>query len=158
MVGLLEDVKILDFGMAGVGPWANTLLGIMGAKVIKIERPDGDVIQNQAPLQNGLSVAYSAWNMSKKTATLDLKSSEGFESLQQLLKETDVICENQRPGAMNRLGLSFEDVRKINPNIVYASSPAWGFDGPMVRWPGIDSDVQVFFRLCQPHWRRRWET
>ena len=144
MAGLLEGINILDFGMAGVGPWANTLLGLMGANVIKIERPDGDVIQFQAPLQNGLSVAYSAWNMSKKNATLNLKVPEGHQALEHLLKQADVICENQRPGAMNRLGLSFEDVRKINPKIVYASSPAWGFDGPMANWPGVDSDVQVF--------------
>lgn len=144
MGGPLEGVNVLDLGQAGVGPWACSLLGMLGANVMKVERPEGDLIRNQPPFKKGLGVGYTAWNMAKKGSTFNLKDPEHLKALEPMVKEADAICENLRPGVMDRLGLGFKGASAINPKIVYASSPAWGFDGPMVTWPGVDADVQAF--------------
>ena len=140
--GLLEGVNVLDVGQAGVGPWACTLLGMLGADVIKVERPEGDVIGKQPPFQRGVGVAYTAWNMCKKAAVLNLKDPSHRQALEPLVKEADVVCENLRPGVMKRLGLGYDEARALNDGVVYASSPAWGPRGPMATWPGVDADVQ----------------
>jgi formyl-CoA transferase len=144
MTGPLDGLKVLDFGAAGVGPWAASLLGFLGANVLKVERPEGEVIRTQAPFQKGVSVAYSAWNMAKKSAEFDMKVPAGRAALEPLLREADVVTANLRPGVMERLGLGYHDVRTLNPAIVYASSPGWGVSGPMEGVPGGDSDFQAF--------------
>lgn len=144
MGGPLEGLNVLDFGQAGVGPWAASLLGFLGANVLKIERPEGEIIRTQAPFKNGLAVAYTAWNMAKKGAVVDLKDPAGRAALAPLIKQADVITANLRPGVMERLGLGFQEVSKLNPAIVAASSPGWGTSGPMMAFPGGDPDFQAF--------------
>ena len=143
MNGPLEGVNVLDLGQAGVGPWACTLLGMLGANVLKVERPEGDVSHNQPPFKNGLTVSYTDWNMTKKGATFNLKDPLEHQSVAALVQEADAICENLRPGVMERLALDYPVARDLNSRIVYASSPAWGFSGPMAGWPGVDADVQA---------------
>ena len=142
MSGPLEGVNMVDFGQAGVGPWACTLLGMLGANVLKVERPEGDVSHGQPPLKNGLTVSYTDWNMAKKGSIFDLKDPGGRKTMEPLVREADVVCENLRPGVMDRLGFGYEGCRSLNPAIVYGASPAWGLDGPMASWPGVDADVQ----------------
>lgn len=144
MSGPLEGVNVLDFGAAGVGPWAASLLGFLGANVLKVERPEGEVIRSQAPFQRGVSVAYTAWNMSKKAAEFDMKNPEGKAALEPLIREADVMTANLRPGVMERLGLGYKDASRINPAVVFASSPGWGESGPMTNVPGGDPDFQAF--------------
>lgn len=144
MSGPLEGINALDFGQAGVGPWAGTLLSWLGANVIKIERPEGDVILGQAPRMNGLGVGYSVWNMSKKSAILDLKTPEGRKALEPLVRSADIVSENLRPGVLDRLGAGFAAVSAINPRIVYGRSPGWGLTGPLADNPGTDADFQAF--------------
>src|SRR5262249_41114392 len=108
MGGPLEGVNILDFGAAGVGPPGARLLGFLGANVVKVERPEGEVIRNQAPFQRGVSVAFTAWNMSKKSAEFDMKDPEGKAGLEPLIKQADVMMANLRPGVLDRLGLGYQ--------------------------------------------------
>ncbi|MBI2165644.1 MAG: CoA transferase [Chloroflexi bacterium] len=144
MGGPLAGVNVLDFGQAAVGPWAGTLLGFLGANVLKVERPEGEIIRTQPPFQKGLAIAYTAWNMNKKGAVFNMKDPREFKLLEPLVKEADVISENLRPGVMDRLGLGYETAKAINPRVIYASSPGWGFSGPMVNFPGGDPDFQAF--------------
>lgn len=144
MGGPLEGVNVLDFGAAGVGPWAASLLGFLGANVVKVERPEGEVIRNQAPFQRGVSVAYTAWNMSKKSAEFDMKDPAGKAGLEPLIKQADVMMANLRPGVLERLGLGYQAAVALNPNVVYGSSPGWGDSGPMTNVPGGDPDFQAY--------------
>ncbi|MCC6420540.1 MAG: CoA transferase, partial [Gemmataceae bacterium] len=144
MAGPLTGVNVLDFGQAGVGPWSASLLGFLGANVLKIERPEGDTIRSQQPTQRGLAVAYTVWNMSKKGAILNLKDPRSRTVIDPLIQQADVIVENLRPRVMDRLGLGFQAVKELNPKIVYASSPGWGATGPMASLPGVDADFQAF--------------
>lgn len=144
MPGPLEGVRILDVGTAGVGPWAATLLALLGADVVKIESPAGDRHRYQLPLQRGLSTTYTSLNLNKRTAILDLKSPEMAAVRERLLKQADVVMDNLRPGVVDRLGCGFAAAQAINPRLVSASSPAWGESGPLRDIPALDPQVQVF--------------
>lgn len=144
MDGLLNGLNVLDFGRGAVGPWAASLLGSMGANVVKVESPEGEAMLRQLPRQNGYAVAYIAWNANKKGIALDLKLPQERLRMQKLVLDADVIMGNLRPGALDGLGLSFQDAIAINPEVVYASCPGWGFSGPMRDMIGGDPDFQAF--------------
>ena len=151
MRGLLNGVNILDFGRGAVGPWAASLLGCMGANVIKVESPQGEDMLRQQPTQLGHGVAYTVWNANKKGMVLDLKSSDSRPHLERLVREADLVMENLTPEAMTRLGAEYESLRAINPHIVYASSPGWGYSGPMKDLPAGDPDFQAFSGFASPN-------
>jgi len=142
--GSLDGINVLDFGLGGAGPWAAVLLGYLGANVIKVERPDGDYQQRQLPLQNGFSLGYTDWNMSKKAFQLDLKSSSGQAAMRPIVQETDVVMGNLRPGKMGNIGMSYEAVAQVNPLIVHATCPGWGEEGPLADLPFHDGQSQAF--------------
>ncbi|MBI2165309.1 MAG: CoA transferase [Chloroflexi bacterium] len=144
MKGLLKGLNILDCGRAAVGPWGVSLLGAMGANVIRVESPEGDAMFKQMPLQRGYAVAYTVWNANKKGIILDLKSPDARPHLRRLVEQADVIMENLTPETMGRLGLGYEEAKAINPRIVYASSPGWGTSGPMKDLAAGDPDFQAF--------------
>ena len=144
MPGPLKGVNVLDVGTAAVGPWAATLLGYLGANVIKVESPAGDRHLYQPPLQNKLSTTYTIGNLNKLASVLDLKAAETQESLNRLIFQANVVVDNLRPGVVNRLGLGYDAITKLNPDIISASSPAWGEQGPMQRLPAFDLQVQMF--------------
>ncbi len=144
MSGPLEGVNVLEMCAAGVGPFSTSILGALGANVVKIEPPSGDVISIMAPYQQGISAVYTQVNLNKRSVTADLKTPEGRALGESLLKEADVFVENMRPGRVGALGLGYERALELNPRIVYASCPAWGFTGPMTDLPGIDGHVQLF--------------
>ena len=131
MNGLLNGINVLDFGRAAVGPWAASLLGSMGANVIRVESPDGDGMLAQQPLQGGYGVAYTIYNANKKGLILDLKSPDSEPHLKRLVEKADLIIENLTPGALERIGIGYEDAKAMNPSIVYASCPGWGYSGPI---------------------------
>jgi len=141
---MLEGIKILDLSRALAGPYCTMLLGDMGADVIKIERPGkGDDSRAWGPpFIEGESAYFLSVNRNKKSITLNLKSKKGKEILFKLIKISDVLIETNRPGVMEKLGLSFEEVKEVNPKIVYCSISGFGQTGPYKLRPGFDQVIQ----------------
>ena len=154
----LDNVRILDFTIMMAGPHGTMMLGDLGAEIIKVERaahlggPSGRVDERYGlhggygknPEENTwYASSFIAHNRNKKSIALDLKTPEGREIILRLVKSCDVVYENFRPGALDRLGLGYEDCRRINPSIIYASATGYGPDGPYVNWPGQDLIVQA---------------
>jgi crotonobetainyl-CoA:carnitine CoA-transferase CaiB-like acyl-CoA transferase len=144
MNGLLNGINVLDFGRAAVGPWAASLLGSMGANVIRVESPEGDGMLKQQPLQRGYGVAYTIYNANKKGLILDLKSPDSDPHFRRLVEKADLIIENLTPGALERIGAGYEAAKAMNPTIVYASCPGWGYSGPIKDLAAGDPDFQAF--------------
>ncbi len=141
---MLEGIKVLDLSRALAGPYCTMLLGDMGADVIKIERPGkGDDSRAWGPpFIEGESAYFLSINRNKKSITLNLKSEKGKEILFKLIKISDVLIETNRPGVMEKLGLSFEEVKNVNPKIVYCSISGFGQTGPYKLRPGFDQVIQ----------------
>ena len=128
----LEGIKIIDLSQAYAGPFATQNLADHGAEVIKIERPGaGDQVRTWKPIKNGESGFHVMLNRNKKGMTLDLKQEDGKEILRKLLADADVIVENYKLGVMDRLGFSYEEMKKINPGIIYANITGFGINGPL---------------------------
>lgn len=144
MAGPLHDIKIFDITQAGVGPWATMILAAMGADVIKLEPPGGDRILGTKPRYSDLSVVYMQCNLGKRSAFANLRSPEGQEMARRLLKDADVFAENHKWGTVEKFGLSYEEVAKINPRIVYGNYPGWGSTGPMKDRGSADPSAQAF--------------
>ena len=140
----LEGIRILDLTRVLSGPYCTMLLGDLGAEVIKVERPgEGDDTRSFAPPFQGDQAAYFlSINRNKKSITLDMKSEHGKEILWRLLDLSDVLVENFRPGAMERLGFGYEAVTKRRPAIIYCSISGFGDSGPQKDRPGYDVIVQ----------------
>lgn len=137
--GLLDGVKVLDLTRVLAGPYCGMMLADMGAEVIKIEMPGrGDDARRNAPIVNGESAYYMNLNRNKKGMTLNLKSEEGKRIFRELVKQSDIVLENYRPGVMEKLGLGYEELRKINPAIVYGAVSGFGHYGPYSKRPGYD--------------------
>lgn len=130
--GALEGVKVLDFTQYLSGPHGTSILSELGAEVIKIEMPGRGEPERQAmpKTPKGESYQFFSYNRGKKSITLNLKHPKGLEIAKQLAAKADVLVENFAPGGMERLGLSYGEVRKINPRIIYASISGFGQTGP----------------------------
>lgn len=131
MNGPLQGLRVLDFSIMAAGPFTGVLLGELGAEVIKIEPPAGDGTRWVQPLQHGMGTNYIAMNVNKRGVVLDLKSDEGAGAARGLVAEADVLVQNFRVGAMGRLGLGFEELRAVNPRLVYCSISGFGSVGPL---------------------------
>jgi crotonobetainyl-CoA:carnitine CoA-transferase CaiB-like acyl-CoA transferase len=140
----LAGVKVLDCGTAGVGPWAATLLGYLGANVVKVEPPGGEMAQQMYPRRQGVGTAYTAFNSDQQVVTLDLKNSDDFKQFEDLVRDSDVLIENFRSGVAQRLGIDYASVSALNPLLVYGSSSAWGNRGPMRDLAAVDPHLQAF--------------
>ena len=140
----LEGIRILDLTRVLSGPYCTMLLGDLGAEVIKVERPgEGDDTRSFAPPFQGDQAAYFlSVNRNKKSITLDMKSEQGKEILWRLLDLSDVLVENFRPGAMERLGFGYEAVSDRRPAIIYCSISGFGDSGPQRDRAGYDVIVQ----------------
>ncbi len=135
----LKDITVVECSTFVTGPYAASLLGDLGARVIKIESPpDGDPYRYFAP-DPFFSFNFAHLNRNKESLALDLKSSKGKEIGIELLKRADVFVENFRPGTAERLGLGYEVLRGINPRLVYCSISAFGQTGPYANKPGFDT-------------------
>ncbi|WP_411374974.1 CaiB/BaiF CoA transferase family protein [Arthrobacter sp. MPF02] len=125
-------------------PFATMQLADLGARVIKIENPDGgEQTRATGPLINGESSPFVRLNRNKESVTIDLKSPAGKAAFEKLAREADVVVENLRPGAMRRLGLTYEDLALENRGLIYASASGWGQDGPLAHLPGLDIMAQA---------------
>src|SRR3954454_25087706 len=138
----LSGILVLDFTTLLPGPLATLMLADAGAEVIKIERPEGEDMRAGAPRLGGEAAAFALLNRGKKGITLDLKNEKDRSRLRPLLEKVDVLVEQFRPGVMSRLKLGFEDVRKINPRIVYCSISGYGQEGPRAGEAGHDINYQ----------------
>lgn len=138
-IGALEGIRVLDLTRVLAGPFAAMMLADMGAEVIKIEIPNrGDDSRAFGPFINGESAYYMNLNRNKKGVTLDLKKPEGKEIFLEMVKRSDVVVENYRPGTMEKLGLGYETLREVNEGIVYAAVSGFGHYGPYMKRPGYD--------------------
>jgi formyl-CoA transferase len=136
---VLEGVFVVDLGRVVAGPMCSQMLADMGARVIKVEPPEGDGGRFSPPYNNGESGYYMAVNRNKEGIVLNLEEEEAREFLWELIKKADVLVENYRPGVMEKLGFSYEKVKEVNPKIVYASVSAYGQYGPYKKLPGFDT-------------------
>src|SRR5262245_2236899 len=134
----LKDILVLDFTTLLPGPLATLMLAEAGAEVIKIERPGGEDMRAYPPRFDGFSAAFAMINRGKKSMTFDLARADERARLRPLIESADVLVEQFRPGVMGRLGLSYGDVRKINPRLVYCSITGYGQDGPRAGEAGHD--------------------
>ena len=150
--GILDGVKVLDLSRMLSGPYATMLLADHGAEVIKIESAEGDSSRRSGPFkENDTKKDWSGYfislNRNKKSICLNLKKKDDLNFLKKLIKDVDVLVENFRPDVMERLGLSFEEVSKINPRIVYGSISGFGTDifgkSPYKNWPSYDVVAQA---------------
>jgi CoA:oxalate CoA-transferase len=131
----LDRVRVLDFTTTIAGPHCARLLADLGADVIKIEAPEGDMMRSRLPLRGGASTSYGQLNTGKKSLVLDLKRPEAVEVVHRLVKTADVVVENFRPGVMARFGLDYEKLREVNPAIVYCAISGYGQTGPSAGRP-----------------------
>jgi len=140
----LEGIRVIDLTRVLAGPFCTMILGDLGAEVIKIERPKtGDDTRAYGPFIKGESGYFMSVNRNKKSITLNLKSSKGKEILEELIKKSDILVENFRPGTMERLGFGYENIKLINPSLIYAAISGFGHSGPYYGKPAYDLLVQA---------------
>ena len=131
--GALEGVRILDFTHVYQGPVCTQLLADFGAEVIKVERPGmGDWSRQWGPFVTDVSLPFAGLNRNKRSLALNLKDDRGLQIMHKLVTQSDVLVHNFRPGAMEKLGLGYDDASRLNPRLVYATSSGWGDAGPYV--------------------------
>ena len=143
---LLEGFRVIDVSQYAPGPYCSLLLADLGAEVFKVEPPGGEPMRRIGPIEeDGISGWYKVLNRSKKVIELDLKSEEGSKAFERLVASSDALLESYRPGVLDRLGFSEENITKINPKIVVCSLSGWGKTGPYSSRAGHDLN---YMALC----------
>ena len=138
MTQALQDIKVIDMATLFAGPMAATMLGDFGADVIKIEHPkNGDPVRTHGSSKNGVGLWWKMLARNKKSVTLYLGSPEGQEIFKKLVKDADVVIENFRPGTLEKWGLGYDELAKINPRLVLARVTGFGQIGPYATRPGF---------------------
>jgi crotonobetainyl-CoA:carnitine CoA-transferase CaiB-like acyl-CoA transferase len=140
--GPLAGYRILEFGANFTGPFATMLLGDQGADVIKVESPQGDQIRYSTSARGGISAAFISTNRNKRSVVLDTKKPEAIAAFRRLVKTCDVVVQNFRPGVVDRLGLGYEDLRKVREDLIYVSISGFGSDGPYSKQRVYDPVIQ----------------
>lgn len=146
--GPLSGLLVIDLTHVINGPFGTMVLADLGARVIKVEAPGhGDDTRQNGPWRDGKSVYYANVNRGKESIVLDLKDQRDRALLVNMLKRADVLAENYRPGVMERLGFSWEQLQQINPRLIYASSSGFGHTGPLASAPAYDTIIQAMSGL-----------
>ena len=142
-MGPLESVKIIDLTSMISGPMGAMILADQGAEVIKVEPLAGEQLRHMAAPHNGVNAPFYSCNRGKKSLAIDLKSEEGKEVLLKLVKESDVFMQNFRPGTTDRMGFGYEELKKINPSLIYLSISGFGNEGPYAQSRVYDPVIQA---------------
>ena len=139
----MDGLTVLDFSHALAGPYCTMLMAAYGAKVIKVEGPEGDIGRTWGPPFNGTDASYFVGlNSGKQSLAIDLKTPEGLEVCRKLAAQADILVENFRPGTMNRLGLDYASLSAANPRLIYVSISGYGQTGPRRLEPAMDLIIQ----------------
>jgi len=140
----LHGIRVLDLSRVLAGPYCTMVLGDLGADVIKVESPEGDETRGWGPpFASGESAYYLCVNRNKRSIVLDFKTEAGRAILHELVKRSDVLVENFRPGTLARFALDFDSVAAVNPNLIYCSITGFGQTGPLRDKPGYDFMIQA---------------
>lgn len=148
MTGPLSGFKILDLSAVLSGPLATTWLCDQGAEVIKVETFDGDIMRHTQASTDGLTTVFVSSNRGKKGIAIDLKSAAGVDAVKRMVVDVDVVVQNFRPGAVERMGLDYETLKTINPSIVYCSISGFGNKGPYANKRVYDPIIQAISGLA----------
>ena len=148
MPGPLDGIRVLDLTTMVSGPVATMMLADQGADVIKIEAPAGDIMRQYGVVHRGMSAAFLSCNRSKRSLCVDLKTAEGLAIVRKLAATADVLVQNFRPGAIERMGLGEDVVRALKPDIVFVSISGFGESGPYAHQRVYDSVIQALCGLC----------
>lgn len=146
MQGPLAGIKVIEIGQALAGPLAGAIMADMGADVIKIEKPDGgdDARSWGPPFIEEASIMFHVTNRNKRSVTLDMKNAADVEKLKLLVRDADILIQNLRSGVVADLGIGPDDLRAINPRLIYCSIWAFGPKGPLSKAPGFDPLLQAY--------------
>jgi formyl-CoA transferase len=140
----LQGIRVLDLSRVLAGPYCTMVLGDLGADVIKVESPEGDETRSWGPpFADGESAYYLCVNRNKRSIVVDFKTDHGQEILHQLIRRSDVLVENFRPGTLARFSLDFESASRLNPKLIYCSISGFGQTGPLRDKPGYDFMIQA---------------
>lgn len=139
----LVGIKVLDATSNIAGPWGGTVLGDLGAEVLKIETPSGDPARFMAPSDGDRSAYFHIVNRNKDVLTVDLKTSEGLAKIQELLDECDVFLTNFLPAQLEKFGLQPAELMKVRPQLIIGNLSSYGSTGPSAQWPGYDATLQA---------------
>ncbi len=139
----LEDVRVLDFTAVIAGSYCTRMMADLGASVIKVESPGGEILRHAGPLRGSVSALFSALNSGKMSFSLDLKQPAAIDLCKRLVETHDVVVENYSPGVMHRLGLDYETLSAINPRLVMCSVSGYGQSGPEAARPAYAPIVQA---------------
>ncbi len=141
--GPLQGIRVIDLTTVMFGPYCTQIMGEMGADVIKVESPEGDIgRQTGASRSKGMSVAHLMKGRNKRSLVLDLKQPAGLEALQRLTQSADVFVHNMRPQATRKLGIGYDAVAAWKPDIIYAAATGFGESGPYAERPAYDDLIQ----------------
>ena len=135
MRNAFDRLRVIDFTTTIAGPHCTRLLSDIGAEVIKIEPPEGDMMRARPPLRNGASTSFGQLNTGKKSVVLDLKRPEAIEIVRRLVGTADVLVENFRPGVMRRFGLDYPALKELKPELIYCAISGYGQTGPSASLP-----------------------
>jgi CoA:oxalate CoA-transferase len=131
----LHGLRVLDFSTTIAGPHCSRLLADMGADVIKVEAPEGDLMRSRPVQRDGAGTMFGQLNAGKRSIVLDLKRPESIDAIKKLVAKVDVVLENYRPGVMKRLGIDYPELAKVNPRLVYCAISGYGQTGPAAGRP-----------------------
>jgi CoA:oxalate CoA-transferase len=131
----LHGLRVLDFSTTIAGPHCSRLLADMGADVVKVESPEGDLMRSRPVQRDGAGTMFGQLNAGKRSIVLDLKRPESIAAIKKLVAKVDVVLENYRPGVMKRLGIDYPELAKVNPRLVYCAISGYGQTGPAAGRP-----------------------
>lgn len=145
----LHGITVLDMTANIAGPFATLTLQELGARVIKVEPPNGDSARHWSPRDENSSAVFAAFNRGKESVQIDAKQPEGQKLIRQLAARSDVFVESFRPGKAERINLGFDQLKQDNPGLVYCSLNAFGEAGPLAGMPGFDAIIQAYTGLME---------
>lgn len=128
-----SGLRAVDFTTTLAGPHCTRMLADLGAEVIKLEAPDGEMLRHRLPVRDGASTIFGHLNAGKKSVVVDLKTDQGRDTARRLAMSADILVENYRPGVMKKFGLDYDALREVNPRLIYCSISGFGQDGPLAK-------------------------